>query len=84
MKLMKLMKLKLFVALMTFGINVLAQEPGNHDLNTQSSQESTPEEMSLLDKASKDAMNLKKTESIKNKKKSKKLKKATKDQTPSK
>ena len=78
------MKLKLFVALMTFGINVLANEPGNHDLNTQSSKESAPEDMSLLDKASKDAMNSKNNESIKNKKKSKKHKKTSKDQPISK
>ena len=73
------MKLSLFIAWITFGINVLAQQPGNDDLNTHQSKESTPEEMSLLDKTSKDAMNTKPNESVKNKTKSKKHKKTSKD-----
>ncbi len=78
------MKLSLFIVLITFGINIFAQQPGNNDLNTNQSKESTPEEMSLLDKTSKDAMDSKTKEAVKNKKKSKKLKKASKDQPASK
>ena len=74
------MKFSLFMILITFGINIFAQQPGNNDLNTNQSKESTPEELSLLDKTSKDAMNSKKNESVKNKQKSKKHKKASKDQ----
>lgn len=78
------MKLSLFIVLITFGINIFAQQPGNNDLNTPPNKESSPEEMSLLDKASKDAMNSKTNESVKNKKKSKTHKKASKDQPSSK
>ncbi len=78
------MKMILFAIMMIFGLNLLAQEPGNNDLNSHPNEEGTPEGMSLLDPSSKEAMNSKTHKSNKHKKKSKKQKEAPKDQPASK
>ena len=70
----------LFAIMMIFGLNLLAQEPGNNDLNSHPNKEG----MSLLDPSSKEAMNSKTHKSNKHKKKSKKQKEAFKDQPASK